>query len=319
MMSRQLPHKLAILTNECLNPRINWSTLGPPVTRALIDRTDAVAVRPPAGPRGHTRTWRRVAADVRSAKSLFWMQLAARPEWPLMAAMAAAPFARRSAYVLDAWPYTLPRLALFAQATRLSPCFIAMREAADTLTVSAPKLPVVHLPFAADLDVFAPREADKDIFAFSMGRSHAPLHHALTEYCKEKRFNYVVSTGGEITDESELGRMVARSRYFVVTPPDLDHPERAGGFSPLVMRYLEGLAAGARLLGTLPRSGEFEAILPRESILEVEPDGSDLAAKLAWDDTNDAGFAASAEACWIVRAKHGWEHRAQTIIEVLDL
>lgn len=38
-----------------------------------------------------------------------------------------------------------------------------------------------------------------------------------------------------------------------------------GGFSALVMRYFEGLAAGTRLLGVLPRSGEYESILPMDA------------------------------------------------------
>ena len=310
--------RLGVLANDALSPRVNWTTLGPPVTRSLVRDFGAHAIRPPALSRDHASEWRAVHRDVRNSASLFWMQLAARPENPLLAALALGPLKRRSAYVLDAWPYTIPNLAVFARAARLRPCFVAMREGVEALSHAAPKVNVVHLPFAADLDVFvAPPDGERDIFAFSMGRSHAPLHHALKDYCAERGLTYASSTGGRITDARDLGRMVARSKYFVVTPPDLDHPERAGGFSPLVMRYLEGLAAGARLLGTLPRSGEFEKILPSESILQVSSDGHDLAARLDADTKDDSGFAATREACRIVRAEHGWQHRAQTIHDAI--
>ena len=103
--------------------------------------------------------------------------------------------------------------------------------------------------------------------------------------------NVASSTGSRPSGASSpiltnLGRLVGRSRYFVVTPPDIDNPSRTGGYSPLVMRYLEGLAAGTRLLGVLPRSGEFEQLLPRDSICEVDPCGSDLAEKLDADRHN---------------------------------
>jgi hypothetical protein len=54
-----------------------------------------------------------------------------------------------------------------------------------------------------------------------------------------------------------------------VTPPDVSDPIRTGGFSPLTMCYPEVLSAGARLLGVRRASGEYEALLPRDAILEA--------------------------------------------------
>ena len=67
------------------------------------------------------------------------------------------------------------------------------------------------------------------------------------------------------------------------------------------MRYLEGLSAGCRLLGVLPKSGEYEALLPREAILEVASDGSDLAARLDADIANPTGWEAVERARMLVR------------------
>ncbi|MGB8880298.1 MAG: glycosyltransferase, partial [Solirubrobacteraceae bacterium] len=85
------------------------------------------------------------------------------------------------------------------------------------------------------------------------------------------------------------------------------------GYSPLVMRYLEGLASGARLLGVLPKSGEFEDLLPRDAICEVEPDGSDLAEKLDADLANAEAWRAVERAGELVKAEHSWRRRAEQV------
>jgi hypothetical protein len=118
---------------------------------------------------------------------------------------------------------------------------------------------------------------------------------------------------GEFPDPRDLGRLVGRCQYFVVTPPDLNDPIRTGGFSPLTMRYLEGLSAGARLLGVRPASGEYEALLPHDAILEVAPDGSDLAAKLDADIARGSEQEAVQRAGQFVRTHHSWTKRAEQI------
>ena len=97
-------------------------------------------------------------------------------------------------------------------------------------------------------------------------------------------------------------------------PPDLDNMARTGRFSPLVMHYLEGLSAGSRLLGVLPKSGEFEHLLPRNSILEVRPDGSDLAQRLDEDAFSAEAFAAVRRAQALVQEEHSRRKRAEQIL-----
>ncbi len=103
----------------------------------------------------------------------------------------------------------------------------------------------------------------------------------------------------------------------MATPPDLDQPERTGGFSPLVMRYFEGLAAGTRLLGVLPRSGEYESILPTDAFCQVSPDGSDLAKILDEDRSNPNNQGAVDAASAFVREHHSWRRRAEQVFNHL--
>lgn len=307
---------LAVLANDRLEPWINWTTLGPPLLRPLAAATGRYVAAPPWGWR-HRREWAGAVRTVRQAEAVFWMQGSSRPETPLTALSAAAGRARRVAYVVDPWESVLPRIALAARLQHLDPCFVAFREASRDLADRYPRGRFEWLPFGVDTDVFTPGDEDRDVFAFWMGRRHEPLHGALLTYCARRGLIYRYRQGSRMLSTDELGRMARRARYFVVTPPDLDDPGRTGRYSPLVMRYLEGLAAGARLLGVLPGSGEYERLLPREAILEVEPDGSDLAERLAADRDDPDGWRAAAMAGAHVRAHHSWARRAEQIADRL--
>ena len=174
----------------------------------------------------------------------------------------------------------------------------------------------VWLPYGAHTDIFHPHKEAKSIFAFWMGRRHEPLHQALLAYCEARNLRYVYFKDGGVTTE-ELGRLTSSAQYFIATPPDLDNPKRTGGFSPLVMRYFEGLAAGTRLLGVLPRSGEYEAVLPTDAFCQVSPDGSDLAKRLDEDRSNPDNQLAVEAASEFVREHHSWRRRAQQVFNHL--
>ena len=196
---------------------------------------------------------------------------------------------------------------------RLDPCFVAYREACEELELRFPQGRFEWLPIGVDTDYFKPNFGERDVFAYWMGRRFEPLHNALERYCADRGLDYRYTRDGEAPKLGESGQLAGRARYFVVTPPDLENPVRTGGFSPLAMRYLEGLSAGARLIGVLPRSGEYEFLLPRDAILEVSPDGSDLVQKLDADVANGGASVAVERACDLVRSHHSWACRAEQI------
>jgi hypothetical protein len=308
---------LRVLSNEALSPAINWTTLGPPLLGPLATRSGGRLVAPPPLRGGSREAWRGCFGALRGADAVFWMQMSARPEPPVWLAAACAPRARRAALVVDAWRPSLTKIGALAVAQRLDPCFVAMREGCDELRRRFPRGSFTWLPFGVDTDVFHDRGGERDIFAYWMGRRHDPLHRALDAYCASRGLIYRHTSGGEVTDPDELGRLVSRSRYFVVTPPDLDDPVRTGGFSPLVMRYLEGLAGGARLLGVPPRSGELEDLVPVGGMLSVAADGRALAERIDADLADPTVGATTAHAAEVVRARHSWTVRADQILEVL--
>jgi hypothetical protein len=310
--------RLAVLSNAALDPWVNWTTLGPPLLEPLAAYPGGRLIAPPPFSWSRRAEWRATLRDFRRADTAFWMQGSARPDLPLWALSAMRPTLPRSAFVVDAWRPALTKIGALAIAQNLNPCFVAFREGCEELRRRFPRGRFEWLPFGVDTDAFQPSSGERDIFAYWMGRRHDALHRALLRYCEERELEYRYTTvSGELSESRELGALVARCRYFVVTPPDIDNPVRTGGYSPLVMRYLEGLAAGTRLLGVLPGSGEFQDLLPRSAICEVAPDGSDLAEKLDADVHNAEGWRAVERAGELVRREHSWRRRAQQIYDAL--
>jgi Glycosyl transferases group 1 len=308
--------ELGLLSNSSLNPSVYWTTLLPPLFSGLAAQPGVRTIAPPPLAWGRQEEWRRVRTQLKACDALFWIQLAARPSGPIHLASYLNLRARRSNFVLDAWKPSLTKIGLIATVERLDPCFVAYRQATNELQRRFPLAKFVWLPFGAHTDVFYPRKEQKSIFAFWLGRRYEPLHQALLAYCEARGLRYVYSKDGGLTT-GEVGRLTSSAQYYVATPPDLDDPKRTGGFSPLVMRYFEGLAAGTRLLGVLPRSGEYEAILPTDAFCEVAPDGSDLAKRLDEDRSNPNNQRGVDAAGAFVREHHSWRRRGEQVFDHL--
>src|SRR6266404_3850539 len=305
--------RLVAISEDRLDPSFGWFTLGPPLLKGLASRQDSVLVSAPRLRWADRSDWGRAVNSVRGADVLFWLQWSSRPELPVWLLGATAPRARRVAYICDPWRQSLSKIGLLSRLQRFDPCFVTYREAYEELTLRFPKGRFEWLPTGVDIDTFKPTTGKRDIFAYWMGRRFEPLHKALMRYCTDRGLQYRYTQLGVKPRFGESAELASRARYFVVTPPDLDNPARTGGFSPLVMRYLEGLAAGARLLGALPRSGEYDRLLPRDAILEVSPDGEDLAKKLDVDAATGGNFEAVERARDLVRSHHSWAKRAEQI------
>lgn len=309
---------LGLLSNEALSPWVNWSTLAPPLYAGLARCGPTQIIAPPTAHLRNVGGYARAIADAYRSDVLFGMQPSAKVENPLLLVSMARGFVRRASFVIDPWRPALGKIDLAARLQRLETCFIPYREAFETLHSASPGR-YHYLPFGIDTAAFDAHAPERDVDVFWMGRRYDPLHRAILDYCDANGLTYLFrERTGFVREGFEIGHLASRARYFVVTPPDLDNADRTGGFSPLVMRYLEGLSAGCRLLGVLPRSGEFERLLPREAILEVAPDGSDFEEKFKADQANSEGWAAVEAARQIVRRDHSWEKRAQEIWAALD-
>lgn len=249
--------RLGVFSNQNLRPWVNWTTLGPPLLHPLAAHDGAQLIAPPSTTltSRSAREWWETLEKVWSSDTLFWMQGVTRPELSIhIPALLRGPV-RRSAFVVDVRSHVVAKVGALAVLQQLNPCFVAFREGCDELKRHFPRGHFEWMPFGVDTDVFDSVPGERPIFAYWMGRRYEALHQAMIAYCEKRGLEYrYTRKAGEFTDPVQLGRLVGSTQYFLVSPPDLADPDRTGGFSPFVMRYLEGLAAGARLLGVLPEA-----------------------------------------------------------------
>jgi Glycosyl transferases group 1 len=277
----------------------------------------------PAGPRlrpaSRVPRWLAAIRQLRRADAVFWIQMSARPAVSVWATAYTRPRAARACMAFDAWMPRLDRIGRSVSAQRMSACFVPFKESRDELSRRYPRARWEWLPWAVDAAAFDHPPQERDVFAFWMGRRHEPLHRALSGYARERGLAYEYTRpGAQLADYRDLARAIGRARYFVVTPPDLENPARTGPMSPFVMRYLEGLAAGSRLLGVMPNRDEYERLLPQGVLVETAADGSDLAERIEAAEADAALDARIGAARELVLREHDWEQRARLIHRTLS-
>ncbi len=309
--------ELGLLSNMLVNSELYWQAYVPPLFSAIAgDRTNVRIVEPPPVAWSRCAEWKLVRSRVKACDTLFWLQLSARPAPQIHLASLSRLGARRANFVIDAWKPVLTKIGVAATIERLDPCFIAYLEATTELKRRFPLAKFVWLPHAGNTDIFYPRTDGKPNLAFYMGRRHAPLHQALLKYCEARGLKYLYSD--RFLFGEELGCAASSAQYFVASPREVLDPKTRTAFSPLSPRYFEGLAAGTRLLGTLPASGEYNALLPTDALCEVSLDGSDLAERLDRDRQNPDNRRAVDAAAALVREHHSWRRRGQQIYQFLE-
>jgi hypothetical protein len=309
--------ELGLLSNVLVSSRPFWQAYVPPLFSAIAAQGNNVRiVEPPPIAWARRDAWKSIRSQIKACDTLFWLQLSARPGTEIHLASLNRLGARRANFIIDAWKPVLTKIGMAATIERLNPCFVAYLEATTELKRPFPLGKFVWLPLAVRTEIFYPRKDAKPNFAFYMGRRHEPLHEALLKYCEARGLKYLYSD--KFMFGEEVGRAAASAQYFVVSPREVIDPKTKTAFSPLPMRYFEGLGAGARLLGTLPGSGEYEALLPTDALCEVSLDGSDLAERLDRDRQNPDNHQRAAEAAAaLVHEHHSWRRRRQQIYSYL--
>lgn len=121
--------KLGLLSNELLEPWVNWSTLGPPLLSYLASKPDTKLLLPPPLGLSHLGDWRRLMSQARQMDRLFWIQPSGRPELEVHLTALARIGVRRATLVFDAFEPVLNKVGVMAVLQRLDPCFVAYREA----------------------------------------------------------------------------------------------------------------------------------------------------------------------------------------------
>ena len=169
-----------------------------------------------------------------------------------------------------------------------------------------------------------PNAPDRVIDALSIGRRFEGIHDALRKATARQRIFYVYDTltgtsikGRDYSQHREmLANMMKRSKFFMVGPGMMGEAE-VGGEQIVGLRFYEGTAAGAVLIGQSPNCPTFQTLFGwPDVVIEMHPDGSDtldvIRDLMAEPDRMRAisrrnAFEAAHRHDWVYRWKHIYE------------
>lgn len=194
------------------------------------------------------------------------------------------------------------------------------------------RTPCSFLPIAADVLHTSPLPEcpARVIDVYSMGRRAPHVHEQMVRAMRAGEMFYVFDTtnSGSVLDWSESRTMTAnlikRSRYFVA----FDHTVgsalkrmEAQGEVALSMRYFEGAAGGAVMIGSTPPCDEFAPLFDwPDAVIDIPHDSGDVIRFLAELD-EDSPRLGRIRRDNVVEAltRHDWCHRWETVMATLDL
>ena len=235
--------RFVVLSDPIARKELFLRNVVPPFEDALASLPGATFVSVPSRRANHRpgrARWLEAIRMLRRAEGVFWTQLHLRPALGVWALAYTRPRAARAMLAIEQWESNIDDLARIVDAQRMSACFVIYRESWLALQRQHPRLPVERLRLGFDRNLFVDQGAERDIYAFSMGRRYEPLHRALERFCKARGLTYRYSTSRyDPATPAELADLMARSRYFVVAPPNLQNEVRTGSFSPVTSRYLK--------------------------------------------------------------------------------
>ncbi len=141
---------------------------------------------------------------------------------------------------------------------------------------------------AAGVDMFRfcphPENLPRTIDFLSMGRRSDKTHQALLELSRQKDFFYFYDTASfksvlNYRDHRDhLANLIERSRYFLANKPKVNATEHRGDQEELGIRFMEGAAGGAVMVGDPPECLGFDRYMNwPDSVIKLPYDSTDVA------------------------------------------
>ena len=172
-----------------------------------------------------------------------------------------------------------------------------------------------------------PGELERSVDVYSVGRRSETTHQAILRMAEKRNLLYLHDTikGNQAIHPQEHRRLYAniakRSKYFLVNPGLIDQPERRGGQIEIGNRYFEGAAAGAVLVGEIPRNGEFDKLFGWPDSVMSLPYGSDQIEGLIQTLEADPVRQERIRRTNIVQVlrRHDWAYRWEAILNAVGM
>jgi Glycosyl transferases group 1 len=190
--------------------------------------------------------------------------------------------------------------------------------------------PCHFIPGAVDALKFCPYPDPpvRGIDVYGMGRRMDGAHRTLMHLAEGQGWFYLYDTVANfsVIDPAEhrglLSSLVKRSRFFIACPSKFNEPQATQGQEELGLRYFEGIAGGAVVLGRAPRCKAYEqnfdwpdAVVPLKTT-----DGSDIADVIAeLDRQPDRVAQVRRENVVNSLLRHDWVYRWRAMLDIVGL
>ena len=188
--------------------------------------------------------------------------------------------------------------------------------------------PCHYVPMGVDAIRFSPfpGRPRRCIDILSIGRRRAELHRACAKRADEKQLFYLHDTinasYSSVEDHREHRDMLAskmkRSRYFVVAPAKIGTREGTRGQVEVGLRYYEGAAAGAVMIGQAPVCDAYRMLFDwPDAVVELKLDASDFDGLMHQLESDPERLESigrrNAERALL---QHDWVYRWERILEI---
>ena len=187
------------------------------------------------------------------------------------------------------------------------------------------------VPGAVDTLRFMPRSppAPRTIDIFNVGRRSEDTHRALLTLSERQCWTYLFDTavprwvlhGGHAQHRAQLAALIKRSRYFFANKARVGTQD-AGTQEEIGLRYYEGAAAGAVLIGDAPKSESAQILFDwSDAQVEVPYGATQEAIDVIRELEKDPERVSQIRSANIVNClrRHDWVYRWQRILELTQL
>jgi glycosyl transferase family 1 len=187
----------------------------------------------------------------------------------------------------------------------------------------------VYAPAAVDVLRFCPYPNPplRAIDLYYMGRRSPETHNVLMRMAEDGSFNYMYDTAklSRVFDPAEhralLANTVKRSRYFVTNKAKVNADFQTGGQEEIGLRFFEGAAAGAVLVGDPPNCAKFSEHFDWPDAVIPVPFGSTDIDEIIGELDAQPGRVAAIRRNNITNClrRHDWAHRWRMVLDALEL
>ena len=198
--------------------------------------------------------------------------------------------------------------------------FFAYKNTADFFSQKRSR--IYFLPQSMDTKYFFPHEeVSKDRLFMQMGRKNNTIHHMTLEYIhghklKDNEQNYVYEREpGKVIypKTSDLSKNISKSIFFVCAPQKCENEQLTGAISDVTARFYEAMACKTLIIGFKPDT--YDELFPRDSMVELNPDGSDFEEKISYFLKNPDKYNELVEKNFqYVMKEHTWARRLEKIL-----